>query len=497
MRNSEKFKGFDIIKDTIFLKKFNKENYNLKKLENMSTKVKDYNIKKQIDREISLMKWGLEGESSVYFELKNSLLPMICLHDIRIEVGDLNAQIDFLILTNKFIYIFETKHLVGDITINEDGSFIRIINENGYKKEEGMYNPITQGERHSRILKKFFEVNNILKNVEDFPIKSVAVLANPKTVLSKENAPAHIKDNIYRCDQIVHFLQKEFSNQEYEIMISDSKLESIGYQILKSNCPIEYNYELKFGLNKSNYSGIEDNKSYSKKSTVVDLNDYKETSSNISSNSNCKTLNKQEVDDFIILDTLNDNISIEAKFSKYEPTNPIENRDLVDFKEQRIKIESELRHLRKVRSKQLKVEAYKLFTNKQLDKILNCLPDNIEDLKILNVIPKGGYLNVGEEIVDVIKRYTENIDSKYKVSVDKDYECILSNNLERYRTIKAQELKICDYKVFTNNQIRDLVKYKPLTISDLYKISGFDKTHVKNYGEDILNLINNKKSNLG
>ena len=497
MRNSEKFKGFDAIKDTIFLKKFNKENYNLKKLENMSTKVKDYNIKKQIDREISLMKWGLEGESSVYFELKNSLLPMICLHDIRIEIGDLNAQIDFLVLTNKFIYIFETKHLVGNITINEDGSFIRIINENGYKKEEGMYNPITQGERHSRILKKFFEVNNILKNVEDFPIKSVAILANPKTVLSKENAPSHIKDNIYRCDQIVHFLQKEFSNEEYEIMISDSKLESIGLQILKNNCPIEYNYELKFGLNKSNYSGIEDNKSYSKKSTIVELQSYRDNPLSNYSKDDCKSLNKFETDDFIMLDTENHDISIEAKFSKYEPTTPIETRCLVDFKEYREKIESELRHIRKVKSKQLKIEAYKLFTNKQLEKILNCLPDTIEDLKMLNIIPKDGYLNIGEDIVDTIKKYTENIDSKYNISVDKDYECVLSNNLEIYRTSKAKELGISEYKVFTNNQIRDITKYKPLTVSDLYKISGFDKSHVKNYGEDILNLINNKKSNLG
>ena len=499
MMNSEKFKGFDIIKDTIFLKKFNKENYNLKKLENMSTKVKDYNIKKQMDREISLVKWGLEGESSVYFELKNSLLPMICLHDIRIEVGDLNAQIDFLILTNKFIYIFETKHLVGDITINEEGNFIRKINENGYKKEEGMYNPITQGERHSRILRKFFEVNNILKNVENFPIKSIAILANPKTVLSKENAPTHIKNNIYRCDQIVHFLQKEFSNQEYEIMISDSKLEDIAFQILKNHSPIEYNYEFKYGLNKSNYSGIDNNKLYFKESTIVELQNYKENilSSDVNGNDNSnKTLNIIKDNELVTLDTGNHNISIEAKFSKYEPTRPIETRCLVDFKENREKIEADLRHLRKWMSRKLKIEAYRLFNNKQLDKILNCLPDNIEDLKILNIIPKEGYLHLAEDIVAIIKRYTQNIDAKYNVFVDKDYECILSNSLERYRTNKSQELNVSEYKIFTNNQIRDIVKYKPLTISDLYKISGFDKFHIKNYGEDILNLINNKKSNL-
>ena len=248
MRGLEKFKGFDNIKDTIFLKDFNRENTNLKKLEQILLTVSNNDIKKQIEKEISLIKLGLEGENNVYFELKNSFLPMICMHDIRIQVGELFAQIDFLVLTNKFFYVFETKHLAGDVRINKEGDFIRVMNdEMGVRKEEGMYNPVTQGDRHSRILRKFLEVNNIL-NIDDFPIKSIAVLANPKTIIDKEEAPIHIKDNIYRCDQVVHFLQREFSNPEYNIMISDSKIQSIGSQILQSNVPLDYDYEYKYGL---------------------------------------------------------------------------------------------------------------------------------------------------------------------------------------------------------------------------------------------------------
>ena len=465
MRDSEKFKGFDVIKDTIFLKKFSKENSNLKKLESMSQKIIDSNIKRQIEREISLMKWGLEGENNVYFELKNSLLPMICLHDIRIEVGDLNAQIDFLILTNKFFYIFETKHLVGDILINKEGDFIRITNDEfGFKKEEGMYNPVTQGERHSRILKKFFEINGLL-NLEDFPIKSVAILANPKTILNKESAPNHIKDNIYRCDQIVHFLQREFSNNSYDIMISDSKLENIGLELLKHNSPIEYNYNTKYSIN-TDIVKEEENKQVSKKSSVVELEPYKKTKENL--------VAKHEK-----------SLEIKAKFSKYNTAdNLTSEKDNLNSRE---KIESELREIRKLKARELKIEAYKLFTNKQLNKLLNSMPKSLKDLSALDVLPKKGYYHLGESIVEIINKYDED---------DSNEECIIRNKLETYRKNKSRELSIPEYKIFTNSQLRDILKLRPSNIKELYGISGFNKYHIENYGQDILNLIKSIRNSL-
>ena len=346
MSLTKKFKGFDLINDTIFLKDFNKENPNLKKLEDILKGISNINLKRTIEKDISLMKWGLEGESNVYFELKNSFLPMICLHDIRIQVGDLFAQIDFLILTNKFIYIFETKHLVGDISINSEGDFIRITkDENGNKKEEGMYNPITQGNRHARILKKFLETKNLL-NISDFPIKSIAVLANPKTILSKESAPIYIKDNIYRCDQITHFLQTEFNNAEYEIMISDSKLEFISSEILKNNTPIEYDYESKYKLKnfKSTYS---------------------------------KTTFK--------------NNEVEC---------------IIDYKDSQEKIKSELKKIRKIKSKEYSLKAYELFNNKQLDLIVKYLPKTLIELNYLNIISKGSSSIIGADIIKIINKYS-------------------------------------------------------------------------------------------
>ena len=83
------------------------------------------------------------GEQNVYYELKNSFIPMLCFHDIRLEYNDYVAQFDFIVITTKFIYVLETKKLSGDIEVNSDGDFIRIFKNNNGKviKKEGMYSP--------------------------------------------------------------------------------------------------------------------------------------------------------------------------------------------------------------------------------------------------------------------------------------------------------------------------------------------------------------------
>ncbi len=51
----------------------------------------------------------------------------MCLRDIRLEYQDYVAQLDFVVISNKFICILETKKLNGDIEITRDGDFITFI----------------------------------------------------------------------------------------------------------------------------------------------------------------------------------------------------------------------------------------------------------------------------------------------------------------------------------------------------------------------------------
>ena len=45
------------------------------------------------------------GEKNIAFELKNSGIPMYILHDIYLESDDLSAQIDYIVVTRKVVFI--------------------------------------------------------------------------------------------------------------------------------------------------------------------------------------------------------------------------------------------------------------------------------------------------------------------------------------------------------------------------------------------------------
>ena len=152
--------GIREIKSPVFYKEFIDENRQLIDLIELRDKVKS-NKREYIERDIAFLKNGVQGEKNVYFELKNSFIPMICLHDVRIQDNDYVSQLDFVVITAQFIMILETKKLNGDIYINESGDFIRYIKNKDGKaiKKEGIYSPITQNDRHIRIVK-----NMLIKN---------------------------------------------------------------------------------------------------------------------------------------------------------------------------------------------------------------------------------------------------------------------------------------------------------------------------------------------
>ena len=88
-------------------------------------------IKEEIDKQIKLASFGEAGEKNIAFELKNSGMDMYILHDIYLEQDDLSAQIDYLIVCRKKIYVLECKNLLGDIEVDSNGQFIRKYEING------------------------------------------------------------------------------------------------------------------------------------------------------------------------------------------------------------------------------------------------------------------------------------------------------------------------------------------------------------------------------
>lgn len=242
---------FNKLNKPIFLKEDSDTEEYISRLRRLQEKATG-NLKEKIDLEIKLATIGQVGEENIAFELKNSGLPMYILHDIHLEVENLSAQIDYIIVTRKVVIVIECKNLIGNITVDRDGNFIRDY-QLGYRKiREGIYSPITQNLRHLEVLKqitKSVKSNILLKLIYDKYFdenyKSVVVLANPKTILNDRYANKDIRDMIIRADQLNKYI-KDINEKSTNPSSSDSDMERIASRILSFHTPNKSDYTKKY-----------------------------------------------------------------------------------------------------------------------------------------------------------------------------------------------------------------------------------------------------------
>lgn len=234
----------------VFLKEDSDAEKYMEKLNTVYEKAEEP-LKKDIEKEIKLVSQGIIGEKNISFELKNCDIDMYILHDIYLEYNDLKAQIDYLIITRKRIYVIECKNLIGNIEIDSNGNFIRTYELFGKQIKEGIYSPITQNERHrvvikelraqekNIILKKFFEKNF------DNTYKSIIVLANPKTLLNAKFAKKDVKDQVIRADQLVKYI-REKDKEVTDLMYSEEEMRKLATFFLEKNISERSDYSQKY-----------------------------------------------------------------------------------------------------------------------------------------------------------------------------------------------------------------------------------------------------------
>ena len=176
---------------------------------------------------------------------------MYVLHDLNISHGDLSAQIDFIVVTRKFIYIIECKNLLGNIEIRNTGDFIRTFTYNGKSVKEGIYSPITQNERHIELIrqKRLANRNGVSKflfekHFDNFH-RSIVVLANQKTVMNDRYALKTIKSKIIKADQLIRYI-KETNLSSKGVAYSDKDIEAIANEFSQMHTAKIIDYKEKY-----------------------------------------------------------------------------------------------------------------------------------------------------------------------------------------------------------------------------------------------------------
>ena len=213
--------------------------------------------KRLIERELKNLYSGNKGEESSAYYLdfdfghsKNWVL----IHNLRLEHDGDVAQIDHLMIGRMMdIYVIESKNFTYGVSISDEGDFSYFYKNRPY----AIPSPISQNERHIRLLDRFLNDNDLLPRrlgVKLQPRYRNIVLISPKSRLTKP------KRGLYDCTPVMkgdQFLER-FNNDTNDGTITDAmslakvvsrdSLERFAEKIVLQHKPISIDYIAKFGL---------------------------------------------------------------------------------------------------------------------------------------------------------------------------------------------------------------------------------------------------------
>lgn len=208
-------------------------------------------VKQAIERDKARISYGKTGETQIMYELKNSHMPMYIIHDLYLEYNGCTAQIDYLIVTRKVTLLLECKNLYGNILVDNAGNFIRRSGSGQTFRQEGMYSPVTQNERHLALIKEMRRdtKNALLKGLFESNFnnnyRSLIVMANPKSIIDYRYAPQDIKDKIVKADGLIRKINEICSTSNLPDM-SDKQMKTLADFFMEHHTANKTDYTAKY-----------------------------------------------------------------------------------------------------------------------------------------------------------------------------------------------------------------------------------------------------------
>ena len=407
----------------------------------------DPNIdKKKVESHLKLFSIGHAGEKNVLFELQHSMLPLVILHDVYLEYGDYHAQLDFVIITHKFVLILEVKKLFGNITVTDNGEFQRVITKNNRViNKEGMYSPINQVERHVAILEKLLKDNGVKGNC---PVKYAVTFANPKTILDiSQKAPENIRTNVIRHDQIKTYVKNALEKKS-PVSLADQQLYEIADTIQK----------------------------YSKEK-VFHTEDYMVDAAQAPSEEIASEtpVENQENSDSALKAALTEFRLKRSKELKIKPYHIFTNKILDSLLEKRPQT---IEHL-------LEIDGVGRKIGEEYGKDILAI---IKGSHTIDSLPSKGPAESAPPNPTERPAKTEPIVQPGTDSIDD-----LRSALTAFRTQRSKQLNVKPYYIFTNNTLESILDKKPATINDLLQIEGIGPKKAEEFGQDVLDILQDSR----
>lgn len=174
------------------------------------------NEKKKIENVKRNVLKGIEGERQTKRKLGYCDFYCNILHDIKLSDGDLENQIDFLVITKKMCFIIECKNRSGKVKILKDGRFSIGTYRNGEWKSEKIVSPVEQNNEHVQLVKNIYKRNlkesyRILqRKVPNEYFVPILVWVNNSSKIDEreasEDVKAELKEQFVYLERLVTFM---------------------------------------------------------------------------------------------------------------------------------------------------------------------------------------------------------------------------------------------------------------------------------------------------
>jgi hypothetical protein len=380
---------FDKLKGPIFLKETSDAKEQLEQLKEYYKSAPN-EIKERVEQDINMLSYGISGEDNVAFELKNSFMPMVVLHDLHFEYEGLTAQIDYLIVTKKLVFVIECKNMIGNIEVNNNGDFLRTFDFGRKKRKEGIYSPITQNKRHMDLIKMIRrnDKNNFISKAIfdksfDSRYKSVVVLANKKTIINMKYAKKEVKDQIIRSDQLIDYIKK-LNNACSDGSMSEKDMYELAASLLKHHTPNMTDYTKKYG--------------------IVEAEDETENQSNINQDDNIAITEEITVNQIGTCEEIKA-LKPNQGEAKEQETEPVSMKATPSSNIEDTLIYAELKAFRYTKSKEENVKAYFIYNNAQMEDVIKLMPMTLKELKTVNGFGDQKCDKYGLDILQIVNKY--------------------------------------------------------------------------------------------
>ena len=362
-------------------------------------------VKKLVEQDIKFLTYGIVGEEQVAFELMNSFMPIIILHDLHYEFKGLSAQIDYLVITQKVNIVIECKNLFGNIEVNNSGDFVRTIEFGGKKKKEGIYSPITQNHRHLELLKMIRKnsKSTLLNKVFfdkwfDNDYKTIVVLANPKTVINMKFAKKEVKEQIIRCDQLIDRIKK-INNESKNENQSEKRMYELAEMFLSYHTLNTNDYTNKYKVEKIETESIQ-------AELIQSSNEIQEPT--------VQKLKVVEEKSFVQeVAVVRDKLFVQpSPVSKDKPSYKVNStiseaaliKNSIGLNIEDTPIYKDLKNFRYNKCKEERVKAYFVFNNAQLEQLISMMPRTLKDINSISGFGDVKCQKYGNDILKIIEQ---------------------------------------------------------------------------------------------